>query len=193
MTRHRPYRQAYSIAEADRRELSRLVAEVAILVMLFFIVGAAFTVYAPPKADGYTGTWPATGPYAPAEADLRARINREHYAACRRYMTNDTQLVAGARWRSKTMATQGWFSHVDRYGHRLGYFLNLFHVSYRYAGEDIAWNAYPPDVSAQGAFASFLTSRAHLALIRDCHFTRVGVGSYRVPGRIVWTVWFKQP
>lgn len=161
-----------------------------VLVILAVLLLSIVDVQPTKAADA----WPVGTRSASAEADLRARINREHYAACHRYLTVGTKLTAGARWRSRTMATRGWFSHIQPgTTHRLPYFLHRFGVRYRYAGEDIGWNNYPTDESARAVFFQFMGSRLHRALIRDCHFRYIGVGSYRVADRIVWTVWLRQP
>lgn len=166
--------------------MRHLVVLLALMVLMIFSVGGT--------EAGATYGWRSATNSTAAEADLRARINAEHHRVCGNYLTNDSQLVTLARYRSTDMGIRRWFGHVSPEGLRLASYLSRSGIRYHYGGEDIAWNNYPIGDAANGAFSGFMASTTHRHLIQDCHFTRIGVGAYHLGGyRNIFTVLFLQP
>jgi uncharacterized protein YkwD len=129
-----------------------------------------------------------------AETHLRNEVIAEHDRLCSTDLVPaGPRTVALARYRSRDMAQHAYFSHVDRRGGHLVDRLRAWRISYRFAGEDLAWNRYPADLSAEGAYQSLLASVSHRTLIRDCQYTRVAVGAFRLDNRTVFTVLFRRP
>lgn len=129
-----------------------------------------------------------------AESQLRAQVVAEHARVCDgAVLTGQRKMTALARWRSRDMAVHHYFSHEDRRGRHVGERFRAWRIRYSAAGEDLAWNLYPAELAADGAYAQLMGSTTHRRLIRDCNYTRVAVGAYRFEDRTVFTVLFKRP
>jgi uncharacterized protein YkwD len=133
----------------------------------------------------------ASGP----EYDLGGRINAEHKRVCGgASLSNDARLIWSARYRSSDMVMNGYFAHVNPWtGRRVWDLYKRVGIGYSFAGEIIAWNSYSDDQSALGAYNQFMGSTSHRAVIRDCHYTRIGVGAYKAGTKRMFTVEFIRP
>ena len=104
----------------------------------------------------------------------------------------DATLATIARWRSEDMATRGYFSH-DIGGYQVFTVLRDQGVSYRVAGENLAYNYYTQDVTAPQAERALMESPSHRANILRPDYTHVGIGVSVAPdGRYLFTQLFKK-
>lgn len=106
----------------------------------------------------------------------------------------DAALVRAARERSNDMARTGHFAH-DRVGGCTAEFicvLDRMGIPYAYAGENIAWNNWPWDTTAEHAVTAWKNSPPHLENIMNCHYTRFGTGvAQSSDGRVWYTMIFE--
>ena len=104
----------------------------------------------------------------------------------------DPSLATIARWRSEDMAMRGYFSH-DIGGYQVFQVLRDQGVSYRVAGENLAYNYYSPEETARRAEIALMDSPSHRANILRADYTHVGVGVAQAPdGRYLFTQLFKK-
>jgi uncharacterized protein YkwD len=108
----------------------------------------------------------------------------------------DARLMAIARARSNDMVANGYFSHTQPDGRNVFDILTAQHVTWLNAGEIIAKNNYPMDVTVSTANRQWLDSPGHYAIITSTDLNYVGVGLAIDPatGTKLWTgVFIKGP
>jgi len=159
----------------------------ALVVAVAFMATSAFAL-AMPSA---TLAWSAGAPSSSSEQQLVALTNQSRAAAGLKALKVDSTLTSVARWRSKDMITNNYFSHdIPGYGM---VFKKLDSIGYCYkvAGENIGWNTYPDDVATTQIHQAFMGSPGHRANILGTDWNVMGVGSYKgSDGKKMWTVLF---
>ena len=99
-------------------------------------------------------------------------------------LTEDWELARVARYKSQDMHDQGYFSHTSpTYGTPFQ-MMKAFGLSYRTAGENIAYGYATPQKVMEG----WMNSSGHRANILNSSYTRIGVG-YVADGNY-WTQMF---
>ena len=126
-----------------------------------------------------------------SEKDLIALTNRSRAAAGLRALKVDSTLTSVARWRSKDMITNDYFSHdIPGYG-RVFKKLDAKGYCYKLAGENIGWNTYPDDLATAAIHKMFMDSSGHRKNILGRAWDVIGVGAYQGAGnKKMWTVLF---
>jgi uncharacterized protein YkwD len=125
---------------------------------------------------------------------LRDRIAAEHKRVCGASLSHDSQLVWAARWKAQDMGYRGYFAHRTPDGKMVWDFYSRAGIPWRNAGEILAWNTYPDAESPGVAYRQFMDSSGHRARIRDCTYTRFGVGVFKVAsGKKYYAVEFTRP
>ncbi|MBI4301453.1 MAG: serine protease, partial [Chloroflexi bacterium] len=111
----------------------------------------------------------------PLEQDLWQRLNLERTKAGINPLTIDDDLVAVARERSQSMVNLNYFDHTAPDGQTAFSLMAARGITYRNAGEDLASNNYPDDVSPAVAIDYLMNSATHTnILMADYH--RIGIG-----------------
>lgn len=130
-----------------------------------------------------TRAWSSGSTDVAAENRLAYLVNREHIRVCgsgllRVYPHNNVD-----RWRAKDMVVRNYFSHtiLGTSKKAWNYFAKYGNRDWKAAGENIGWNNYPDDVSADAIFEMFMNSSGHRALIQACAYNAFGVGAYKGP------------
>jgi uncharacterized protein YkwD len=158
-----------------------------LLVALAFVATSVFAM-AMPSA---TLAWSAGAASSTSESELVALTNQSRAAAGLKALKVDSTLTSVARWRSKDMIQNDYFSHdIPGYGQ---VFKKLDSIGYCYkvAGENIGWNTYPDDVATGQIHQMFMDSAGHRANILGKTWDVIGVGSYKgADGKKMWTVLF---
>ena len=137
-----------------------------------------------------------TGCTAEVDAEMKtyAGVNAIRTKAGLPPLQPDAALVQAARERSNDMAKTGHFAH-DRIGGCPTEFtcvLDRRGIAYSYAGENIAWNNWPWDQTADHAVIAWRNSTPHLENIMNCHYTKFGTGVAQSPdGKIWYTMLFE--
>lgn len=104
----------------------------------------------------------------------------------------DARLVEIARIRSRDMAARGYFSHDPPNGCNFVCLMDSNGVPHAWAGENIAWNNFPWDQTADRAVIMWKNSPPHLQNILNCHYERFGTGVARASdGKIYYTMIFE--
>ncbi len=99
-------------------------------------------------------------------------------------LTENWELSRVARYKSQDMADNGYFSHTSpTYGSPFQ-MMKAFGLSYRAAGENIAYGQRSP----QAVVDAWMNSSGHRANILNASYTQIGVG-YVADGRY-WTQMF---
>ncbi len=99
-------------------------------------------------------------------------------------LTENWELSRVARYKSQDMADNGYFSHTSpTYGSPFQ-MMKAFGLSYRAAGENIAYGQRSP----QAVVNAWMNSSGHRANILNASYTQIGVG-YVADGRY-WTQMF---
>ncbi len=140
---------------------------------------------------GRAAAWTAGAYNAASESDLVALTNQARAAAGLRALRVDATLHDVARWRSKDMIDNDYFSHsIPGVG-------NVFDVldqrgyCYNLAGENIGWNTYPDGEDTAAIQSMFMNSPGHRANILGKDWDVIGVGAYSGDGnKKMWTVLF---
>ena len=103
----------------------------------------------------------------------------------------DPSLATVARWRSEDMASRGYFSH-DIGGYQVFQVLRDQGISYRVAGENLAYNYHPFEETAARAERALMESPTHRDNILRPDYTHVGIGvAVAADGRYLYTQLFK--
>lgn len=95
-------------------------------------------------------------------------------------LTLNLQVSAAAQVRSSEIVSS--FSHTRPDGSSFVTALQEQNISYRRAGENIAWGQKSPTE----VMNSWMNSSGHRANIMNSHFTTIGVGYYSVNGANYW-------
>ena len=95
-------------------------------------------------------------------------------------LTLDTRVSAAAQVRAKEIVTS--FSHTRPDGSSFATALKEQNISYRRAGENIAWGQKSP----QEVVTAWMNSSGHRANIMNENFTSIGVGYHRQNGVNYW-------
>jgi uncharacterized protein YkwD len=104
----------------------------------------------------------------------------------------DAELVNIARIRSRDMASRGYFGHSPPDGCNYVCLMDTYRVGHAYAGENIAWNTWDWNQTADVAVKMWRESPPHLANILNCHYTRFGTGVAKAPdGKVYYTMVFE--
>lgn len=95
----------------------------------------------------------------------------------------DLAVAAVARDHSEDMALNGYFSHTNRQGQRPWDRMREAGISFRSAGENIAYGQRTP----ASVHNSWMNSSGHRRNILNSGFTHLGVGAYNHNGTWYWT------
>lgn len=109
-------------------------------------------------------------------------VNKEREKAGLNALTIDTKLEEAALIRAKEIEKS--FSHTRPNGSNFSTVLTENGISFRGAGENIAWGQSTPEIVMNG----WMNSPGHRANILNAKFTKIGVGYYvGANGRKYWT------
>ena len=134
-----------------------------------------------PETDNNT---PETDALSYAE-QVVALVNAERAKAGLNALTLDTEIASAALVRAKE--TEISFSHTRPDGRHFSTALSDSGISFRGAGENIAWGQKTPEEVMNG----WMNSEGHRANILNPNFTKIGVGYYQnSAGRNYWTQLF---
>lgn len=134
-----------------------------------------------PETDDNT---PETDVLSYAE-QVVALVNAERAKAGLNALTLDTEIASAALVRAKE--TEISFSHTRPDGRHFSTALSDSGISFRGAGENIAWGQKTPEEVMNG----WMNSEGHRANILNPNFTKIGVGYYQnSAGRNYWTQLF---
>ena len=112
-------------------------------------------------------------------------VNEERAKAGLGALTLDKQIAAAAQVRAKE--TEQSFSHTRPNGTSFSTALKEQGVTYRGAGENIAWGQKTPEE----VMRAWMNSEGHRANILNAKYTKIGVGYYKnAQGRNYWTQLF---
>ncbi len=95
----------------------------------------------------------------------------------------DEDMARAARLHSQDMCDQGYFSHTSRDGRSFTDRLDAQGVSYRTAGENIAWGQQTPE----DVHRAWMGSSGHRANILGSQYGRIGIGHVDCGGSPYWT------
>lgn len=134
-----------------------------------------------PETDDNT---PETDVLSYAE-QVVALVNAERAKAGLNALTLDSEIASAALVRAKE--TEISFSHTRPDGRHFSTALSDSGISFRGAGENIAWGQKTPEEVMNG----WMNSEGHRANILNPNFTKIGVGYYQnSAGRNYWTQLF---
>jgi uncharacterized protein YkwD len=160
------------------------------------LVAAVGLALAGPSTSSAAVVAPADATVTAAEAAMVKLLNADRTALGLVPVQTDTRLMAIARARSADMVAKGYFSHTQPDGRNVFAILTGQSVTWYNAGEIIAWNNYPIDVTASTANRQWMNSPGHKAIVISTDFNYVGVGLAidQATGKKLWTaVYIKGP
>lgn len=135
-----------------------------------------------------TPTTPTTTPTNPSNnsyADEVLRlVNIEREKAGLSHLTTNSTLIAAANKRAQETKTS--FSHTRPNGSKFSTVLQEYGISYRTAGENIAYGQRSP----QEVVTGWMNSPGHRANILNGSFNKIGIGVYQSNGVIYWSQLF---
>ena len=112
-------------------------------------------------------------------------VNQERTKAGLSAVTLDQNIASAALVRAKEIETS--FSHTRPNGSKFSTALTEQGVTFKGAGENIAWGQKSPEAVIQ----AWMNSEGHRANILNKNFTKIGVGYYQnAAGRNFWTQLF---
>lgn len=140
----------------------------------------------PPSEDTNT---PENNPEADKELTFAEQVvelvNQERTKAGLSAVTLDQNIASAALVRAKEIETS--FSHTRPNGSKFSTALTEQGVTFKGAGENIAWGQKSPEAVMQ----AWMNSEGHRANILNKNFTKIGVGYYQnAAGRNFWTQLF---
>ena len=140
----------------------------------------------PPSEDANT---PENKPEADKELTFAEQVvelvNQERTKAGLNAVTLDQNIASAALVRAKEIETS--FSHTRPNGSKFSTALTEQGVTFKGAGENIAWGQKSPEAVMQ----AWMNSEGHRANILNKNFTKIGVGYYQnASGRNFWTQLF---
>lgn len=136
-----------------------------------------------------------SSPYAPTLTATQLAMaqqvldlcNAQRVAAGASPLVLDAPLNGVATYRSQDMATRNYFSHTDPDGHSPFWHLTQAGITYRSAGENIAYGY----ATAEAVVTGWMNSSGHRANILNTSFGKLGVGYVKdSAGRPYWTQLF---
>ncbi|MDF2512741.1 MAG: putative secreted protein [Herbinix sp.] len=130
------------------------------------------------KPTASTSTNSTTSSYANEVLKL---VNAERAKAGLSAFTTNSSLTAAANKRAVEIKSS--FSHTRPNGSGFQTVLGEYSVSYRAAGENIAYGQKTP----QAVVTGWMNSPGHRANILNANFNKLGVGVYQSNGTIYWT------
>ena len=157
-----------------------------------FAALVAAAALAPLSAAATTTTAPTAADISAAELAELNLLNQDRRNAGLVPLHADARLMAIARARSQDMVANNYFSHTQPNGQNVFDILTAQHITWYNAGEIIAWNNYPMDLTAGVANSQWMGSPGHHALIVSTDFNYIGVGLAYDPatGKKLWTADF---
>lgn len=171
---------------APRRRRLASLALVAVVGAIIALPGPAAAETAPVDAAAITA----------AESAMVQALNNDRTALGLIPVRVDTRLMAIARARSVDMATKDYFSHTQPDGRNVFDIISAQGITWYGAGEIIAWNNYPMDLTVDAANRMWIASPGHYSIIKSTSYNYVGVGLAIDPatGKKLWTaVYMKGP
>jgi uncharacterized protein YkwD len=162
-----------------------------LLVVFACLAALAPTLLAPSPAAAATAR---TATLSSTESRLLTQVNAARAAAGLRAVVADRALVTLARERSTDMARRNYFDHYSPEGRTFLDTLRARHIPFAQAGEIIAKNNYPAAQSEDQAFAAYMGSAEHHAIILMPNWKTAGLGmAVDAHGMYYYTVLFAQP
>ena len=134
----------------------------------------------PTQTPAPTATTAPTGLSNYASQVLKL-VNQERAKAGLPALTTTPALTAAANVRAKEIAKS--FSHTRPDGQNFGSALKDQGISYRSAGENIAYGQKTP----QEVMNAWMNSSGHRANIMNTGFGKIGIGVYQINGVYYWT------
>ena len=110
-----------------------------------------------------------------AEETIFHLVNRERAGAGRKPLVWDSRAGKVAREHSRLMATQWFFSHMDRNGNYTGDRLRAAGISWRWVGENI-YSHHDREDTATSSVQGWMRSAGHRENILSTNFTHTGIG-----------------
>lgn len=111
-------------------------------------------------------------------------VNQERAKAGLSALTTNSTLTAAANKRAQE--TKQSFSHTRPNGTSFSSVLKEYNISYRTAGENIAYGQRTPNEVVNG----WMNSPGHRANILNADFNKIGIGVYESNGTIYWSQLF---
>jgi uncharacterized protein YkwD len=141
---------------------------------------------------GLVFAWDADSFSSSDEALLLQLTNEARAAAGLPALKLDGELVSMARWRSKDMIDNNYFSHsIPPDGKKVFDYLRADGYCFTVAGENIGTNNFSDDIATQTIEQGFMDSAGHRANILGTGWDAIGIGAYKgADGNHVWTVLF---
>jgi uncharacterized protein YkwD len=132
---------------------------------------------------------PTTQPSNPSDVSSYANqvlqlVNKERAKAGLSALTTNSALTNAANKRAKETVQS--FSHTRPDGSNFSTVLKEFSISYRTAGENIAYGQKTP----QEVVTGWMNSPGHRANILNANFGKIGIGVYKSNGVIYWSQLF---
>jgi uncharacterized protein YkwD len=130
------------------------------------------------------------------EAKMVSLLNADRTALGLVPVRVDSRLMAIARARSVDMVAKHYFSHTQPDGRNIFNILTGTKITWYSAGEIIASNNYPMDLTANTANRQWMNSAGHKAIVISTNLNYVGVGLAvdAATGKKIWTaVYIKGP
>lgn len=149
------------------------------LVLALWLLGA-FQIH--PQLASAEGAEPA--------GQMFEGVNRARAEAGLPRLTEHGTLKELAFERSEDMAARKYFSHTTPEGVDVFTLLAQRGVSYRTAGENLAWNTGHASESAAIAMRTFLASPPHRANLLRAEYAEVGVGVASDGSKLIFTLVF---
>jgi uncharacterized protein YkwD len=106
---------------------------------------------------------------------LELAVNRHRVAIGCKPLIWDERLAGLARKYSQTMATKGYFGHIDPSGDDPFDRMRNAGIRFRAAGENLAAG----QTRGRQVYDDWMKSRHHRDVIEDCVYTHYGIGFYR--------------
>jgi uncharacterized protein YkwD len=83
------------------------------------------------------------------------------------------------------MIVRNYFSHTILGTTRKAWdYYYRWHIRWTMAGEDLAWNSYPTNLTARAIFTAWMHSPSHKRIIDWCGYRRFGIGDYQGSGPV---------